>query len=95
MDSFTAYGRKAPTWRRELTEVGAGTPMGELMRRYWHPVGLAAHAGAVPRKARVLGQDLILFRDDQGRPGLVDPHCAPRGPHAYTRHANAPAHRSG
>lgn len=83
MDTGTAYGRPAPTWRRELTEVGAGTPMGELLRRYWHPVGLAAHAGATPRKVRALGEDLILFRDGQGRAGLVYPHCAHRGASLY------------
>jgi phenylpropionate dioxygenase-like ring-hydroxylating dioxygenase large terminal subunit len=83
MDTGTAYGLPAPTWKKELTEVGPGTPMGELLRRYWHPVGLAADAGAVPRKVRVLGEDLILFRDGQGRPGLVYPHCAHRGASLY------------
>ena len=82
-DTGTAYGHKTPTWRKELTEVGAGTPMGELMRRYWHPVGLASHAGPVPRKVRALGEDLILFRDGQGRAGLVYPHCAHRGASLY------------
>ncbi|CAM9680854.1 unnamed protein product [Phaeothamnion confervicola] len=83
MDTGTAYGLPAPTWRKDLTEVGAGTPMGELMRRYWHPVGLAADAGAVPRKVRVLGEELVLFRDGEGRPGLVYPHCAHRGASLY------------
>ena len=55
----------------ELTQVGPGTPMGELLRRYWHPVGMAADACDTPRKLRVLGEDLILFRDKTGRPGLV------------------------
>ena len=41
MDTGTAYGKKEGSYRKELTEVGAGTPMGELLRRYWHPVGLA------------------------------------------------------
>jgi nitrite reductase/ring-hydroxylating ferredoxin subunit len=82
-DTGTAYGRPAPTHRRELTEVGPGTPMGELLRRYWHPIGLAADANATPRKVRVLGEDLILFRDGQGRPGLVYPHCAHRGTSLY------------
>ena len=57
--------------------------MGELLRRYWHPVGLAADAGATPRPVRVLGEDLILFRDGQGRPGLVHPRCAHRGASLY------------
>lgn len=82
-DTGTAYGMPAPTHKKELTEVGPGTPMGELLRRYWHPVGLAADASATPRKVRVLGEDLILFRDGQGRAGLVHPHCAHRGASLY------------
>lgn len=83
MDEGTAYGRAKPTYRAELAEVGAGTPMGELLRRYWHPVGMAANAGERPRQVRVLGEDLILFRDGQGRAGLVHPRCAHRGTSLY------------
>jgi hypothetical protein len=36
--------------------------MGELLRRYWHPVGLVADAADIPRKVRVPGEDLVLFR---------------------------------
>jgi nitrite reductase/ring-hydroxylating ferredoxin subunit len=78
-DTGTAYGRPQPTSRLELAQVGAGTPMGELLRRYWHPIGMLADASDTPRKVRVLGKDLILFRDKTGRPGLVYPHCAHRG----------------
>jgi phenylpropionate dioxygenase-like ring-hydroxylating dioxygenase large terminal subunit len=74
-----AYGLPAGTFRKELTRVGRGTPMGELLRRYWHPVGLAADACATPKMVRVLGEDLVLFRDRAGRPGLVYPRCAHRG----------------
>lgn len=83
LDTGTAYGRQAPTHRTELTEVGPGTPMGELLRRYWHPIGLARDASDTPKKVRVLGEDLILFRDKQGRPGLVYPHCSHRGTSLY------------
>ena len=83
VDEGTAYGRKTPGYKAGLTEVGAGTPMGELLRRYWHPVGLAADAGAVPCRVQVLGEELILFRDGQGRPGLVHPRCAHRGASLY------------
>jgi nitrite reductase/ring-hydroxylating ferredoxin subunit len=75
----SAYEQPAPAWNRALTEVGRGTPMGELLRRYWHPVGLAADACGTPRMLRALGEDLVLFRDGAGRPGLVDPRCAHRG----------------
>lgn len=82
-DSGTAYGRKPRSYHARLTEVGAGTPMGELLRRYWHPVGLAADANDTPRQVKVLGEDLILFRDGSGQPGLVYPHCAHRGASLY------------
>jgi len=83
LDTGTAYGRPPRSHDATLTAVGAGTPMGELLRRYWHPVGLAADASATPRQVRVLGEDLILFRDRTGRPGLVYPHCAHRGASLY------------
>ena len=83
MDTGTAYGRPAPSYRADLTLVGAGTPMGELLRRYWHPVGLAADAGAEPRMVRVLGEDLVLFRDGAGKAGLLYPRCAHRGTTLY------------
>ena len=70
-DSHSAYSRKTPSYNAKLTEVGRGTPMGELLRRYWHPVGLSADAGSTPRPVKVLGEELILFRDGGGRPGLV------------------------
>jgi tripartite-type tricarboxylate transporter receptor subunit TctC/nitrite reductase/ring-hydroxylating ferredoxin subunit len=82
-DTGTAYGARPPSHKPELTEVGAGTPMGELLRRYWHPIGLAADATDTPRQVRVLGEDLILFRDKAGRPGLVHWRCAHRGASLY------------
>ena len=68
LDTGTGYGRARPSSMHELTDVGAGTPMGELLRRYWHPVGLGGDATATPRAVRVLGEDLVLFRDGLGRP---------------------------
>src|SRR5439155_3902227 len=62
-----------------LTRVGAGTPCGDLMRRYWHPVAASSQLpGPGTRPVRVLGEDLVLYRDRQGRTGLVQPHCAHR-----------------
>ena len=82
-DEGIAYAMKPTTHNAKLTEVGRGTPMGELLRRYWHPVELGAHAGATPRPVRILGEDLILFRDGAGRPGLVHARCCHRGASLY------------
>lgn len=79
VDTGTAYGRPAPSHMKNMTEVGPGTPMGELLRRYWHPIGLCGDATATPKKVRVLGEDLILFRNLSGQPGLLYPHCMHRG----------------
>ena len=55
----------------QLTQVGRGTPMGELLRRYWYPVAASSELIEKPTKAvRVLGEDLVLYRDKDGRPGL-------------------------
>src|ERR1700730_16217979 len=48
-DLGPAYAMRPPASRTELTEVGRGTPMGELLRRYWHPIGLVADATDIPR----------------------------------------------
>ena len=63
-----------------LTHTAPGTPGGALLRRYWQPVALSeevAENGA-PLPVRVLSEDLVLFRDDQGRPGLLGLHCSHR-----------------
>ncbi|WP_028345776.1 hypothetical protein [Bradyrhizobium murdochi] len=60
-DPGTGYAVKPSTTRTELTAVGRGTPMGELLRRYWHPIGLVSGATNIPRKVRVLGEELVLF----------------------------------
>ena len=61
-----------------LTRVGPGTPAGEYLRRYWQPVGIARDLGDVPQLVRILGEDLVLFRDGSGRAGLVHRHCPHR-----------------
>jgi len=83
LDIRSAYDLQPPTYNARLTEVGRGTPMGELLRRYWHPVGLSSDAGDTPRPVKILGEELILFRDGQGRPGLVYPRCCHRGTTLY------------
>jgi nitrite reductase/ring-hydroxylating ferredoxin subunit len=64
-----------------ITRTGPGTPAGTLMRRYWQPAALKDElAGNRPIKpVRLFGEDLVIFKDDQGRYGLVGRHCAHRG----------------
>jgi 5,5'-dehydrodivanillate O-demethylase len=62
-----------------LTEVGRGTPMGELMRRYWQPIGAAVDLeNKWTRRVRLLGEDLVVFKDRQGRLGLIAEQCPHR-----------------
>ena len=64
-----------------ITRVGPAAPAGMLLRRYWQPAALTEElADDRPIKAiRLLGMDLVLFRDDQGRIGLIDRDCPHRG----------------
>jgi 5,5'-dehydrodivanillate O-demethylase len=62
-----------------LTRVGPGTPMGELLRRYWQPIGGASQLERDPIKPiRLMGEDLVLYKDRAGTYGLVDRHCPHR-----------------
>jgi nitrite reductase/ring-hydroxylating ferredoxin subunit len=78
-----AYGRPAQHHNALLTEVGPGTPCGEFMRRYWHPVAVSEKVTTTPQKLRILGEDLVIFRDRKGRPGLLYPRCMHRGTTLY------------
>lgn len=83
VDDGSAYGRPAAQPDGLLTGVGPGTPCGEYLRRYWQPVGLSADVGPRPVKVRILGEDLVLFRDRKGRAGLLYPRCMHRGTTLY------------
>ena len=71
-----------PQQNEDLTRTNAGTLMGDLFRRYWLP---ALHAWELPApdcppvRVKLLGEELIAFRDTQGRLGLIDEFCAHRG----------------
>ena len=58
----SAYGLHTPAEDDRLTHVGPGTPAGELLRRYWQPVALSTEVTDLPRRVRLLGEDLVLFR---------------------------------
>src|SRR5260370_41734136 len=79
----TPYGayhaREIPPPDEELTRVGPGTPCGEYLRRFWQPAAFARDLTDVPLRIRLLGEDLVRFRDGRGRAGLPQLHCAHRG----------------
>ena len=63
-----------------LTRVGPGSPAGELLRRYWFPVAVTQDLAEQTTKfVRLLGEDLVLFKDKSGRVGLLADHCSHRG----------------
>src|SRR2546428_13181051 len=63
----------------ELTQVAAGTPMGELLRRYWYPVAFTRELEEFPvRPARLLGEDFAVFKTPRGRYGLLPEACPHR-----------------
>src|SRR5262250_3138934 len=65
-----------------VSRVGPGTPMGETMRRYWLPALLAwelPEPDCPPVRVKLLGEELVAFRDTQGRIGILDERCPHRG----------------
>ncbi len=68
-----------PEANERLTRVGPGTPCGELLRRYWTPIAATSQLDDDPvRRVRILGEDLILYRDRSGRLGLIGERCLHR-----------------
>ena len=62
-----------------LLQTSKGTPMGELLRRYWHPIAAAGELDEHPiKQLRLMGEDLVLYRDGSGTLGLLELHCAHR-----------------
>ena len=80
-DQGSGYGRNAivPQEDTRLTHVGLATPMGELMRRYWHPVCLSSELTDLPKFLKILGEELVAYRDKSGRVGVLGAHCCHRG----------------
>jgi phenylpropionate dioxygenase-like ring-hydroxylating dioxygenase large terminal subunit len=70
-----------PEDNEKITRVGPGTPAGELFRRYWTPACLSSEVpekDGAPLRVRLLGEDLIAFRDSEGQVGLIDAYCPHR-----------------
>src|SRR6201988_4579825 len=64
-----------------ITRIGPKDPCGKLMRSYWQPAALVdeLQGPRAVRSVKLLGENLVLFRDERGRYGLIDRHCAHRG----------------
>src|SRR5437764_2132813 len=78
--AFGAYHHRArPADDEELTRVGPGTPCGEYLRRFWQPVVLSEESRDLPQRLRIMGEDLVAFRDRGGAVGLLELHCPHRG----------------
>ena len=77
---YHGHGINAPMKENvELTHVGPETPCGEYMRRFWQPVAMTSQLGDHPTVIRILGEDLVIFRDRSGDIGLLHKHCTHRG----------------
>jgi len=63
----------------DISHVGKGTPAGEWFRRYWMVVGTTRDLHDIPQAVKALGEELVLFRDEAGRLGLIGKHCPHRG----------------
>jgi phenylpropionate dioxygenase-like ring-hydroxylating dioxygenase large terminal subunit len=72
------YEGSPPTEDTELTHVGLGTPGGEYLRRFWHPVAFSKDLGDLPQRIKILNEDLVLFRDRSGRTGVLKLQCCHR-----------------
>src|SRR6516165_942116 len=78
--AFSAYHhRERPAEDEELSRVGPGTPCGEYLRRFWQPVVLSEELRDLPKRLRILSEDLVAFRDRRGAVGLLELHCPHRG----------------
>ena len=68
----------SPEENKLFTSIGPGTPMGALLRRYWHPVGCSEFVTTKPQRAKVLGEELVLYRGQSGETHLMQLRCAHR-----------------
>ncbi len=71
--------RDIPEEDPELTHTGPGTPMGEHLRHFWQPVCLSENLTDLPHAIRIMGEDLVAYRDKSGQVGVLHRHCSHRG----------------
>lgn len=77
---YNAYElKRGLTEDENLTHVGPGTPGGEYLRRFWQPVEFSSELTDLPKRIKILGEELVIFRDRSGHVGLMDWRCIHRG----------------
>ena len=79
LKKFGGYNRRSSAKEDiELTHVARGTPGGEYLRRFWHPIALSSELGELPLAVRILNEDMVLFRDGSDQIGLLHLRCSHR-----------------
>lgn len=74
------YQKPIPSETPDLTHVEKGSRAGELLRRYWQPVCLSEEVGELPKRERLFGEDIVVFRTkEDNKVAIVDMHCPHRG----------------
>lgn len=78
--AYSGYYKTAvPQPDPHLSQTGPGTPLGEYFRRFWQPVCMTEQLTDVPHPVRILGEDLVVYRDKEGTIGVLHRHCVHRG----------------
>jgi tert-butyl alcohol monooxygenase / tert-amyl alcohol desaturase len=77
---FSGYHQRGvPAEDTEITHTDPETPLGEYMRRFWQPVCMSEQLTDIPHPIRIMGEDLVAFRDKSGQIGVMTRHCCHRG----------------
>jgi len=78
-DTYRGYNQaKKPGYDQLITHTDYGTPGGEYLRRYWHPVALSSEVTNTPLEIRILGEDLVIFKTTENKIGLTHKYCTHR-----------------
>ena len=78
-NTYRGYNQaKKPGYDQLITHTDYGTPAGEYLRRYWHPVALSSEVTNTPLEIRILGEDLVIFKTTENKIGLVHKYCTHR-----------------
>ncbi|HEX9880110.1 MAG TPA: Rieske 2Fe-2S domain-containing protein, partial [Candidatus Binatia bacterium] len=73
------YQADVPKEDEELTHSGPGTPLGDYLRRFWQPVAVSRELKDLPVAVKIMGEELVVFRDKSGNVGVLQLHCSHRG----------------